>query len=116
MKRLILILLCFPLFILSQEEKTYTSTMSVSQFAKELKLRNKQCDAIANFYDSINKFHDLLEKLDCKELFRVILEEFNIEPEIFIELNESVQSEVLQHLSIESLTKIIRMPNKGFRD
>ena len=49
------------------------------KFAKELKLRNKQCDAIANFYDSINKFHDLLEKLDCKELFRVILEEFNIE-------------------------------------
>ena len=32
-----------------------------------------------NFYHSINKFHDLLEKLDCKELFRVILEEFNIE-------------------------------------
>ena len=49
------------------------------QFAKELKLRNKQCDAILNFYHSINKFHDLLEKLDCKELFRVILEEFNIE-------------------------------------
>ena len=49
------------------------------QFAKELKLRNKQCDSISNFYDSINKFHDLLEKLDCKELFRVILEEFNIE-------------------------------------
>ncbi|GIT10299.1 MAG: hypothetical protein CM1200mP31_4680 [Candidatus Neomarinimicrobiota bacterium] len=49
------------------------------QFAKELKLRNKQCDSISNFYNSINKFHDLLEKLDCKELFRVILEEFNIE-------------------------------------
>ena len=37
MKRLILILLCFPLFLFSQQEKAYTSTMSISQFAEELK-------------------------------------------------------------------------------
>jgi magnesium transporter len=36
------------------------------------------------------------------------IESFNIDPEIFIELNESIQSEVLQLLSIESLIKIIR--------
>ena len=37
MKRLILILLCFPLFLFSQQEKAYISTMSISQFAEELK-------------------------------------------------------------------------------
>ena len=37
MKRLILILLCLPLFIFSQEERKYERTMSFSQFAKELK-------------------------------------------------------------------------------
>ena len=37
MKKLILILLCLPLFLFSQEENTYTRTMSITQFAKELK-------------------------------------------------------------------------------
>ena len=37
MKKLILILLCLPLFIFSQEEIKYERTMSVSQFAEELK-------------------------------------------------------------------------------
>ena len=36
------------------------------------------------------------------------IESFNIDPEIFIELNESIQSEVLQLLSIESLIKLIK--------
>ena len=37
MKKLILILFCLPLFLFSQEERKYERTMSVSQFAKELK-------------------------------------------------------------------------------
>ena len=37
MKKLLLILLCLPLLIFSQEEKTYKRTMSISQFAEELK-------------------------------------------------------------------------------
>ena len=36
------------------------------------------------------------------------LEEFNIDPDIFIELNESIQSEVLQLLSTESIINIIK--------
>ena len=36
MKRLILILLCLPLFVFSQEERTYGKTMSISQFVREL--------------------------------------------------------------------------------
>ena len=46
---------------------------------RDIKLRGKQQDSIENFYLSINKFHDLLETLDCKELLRALLEEFNIE-------------------------------------
>jgi len=46
---------------------------------RDIKLRGKQQDSIEQFYLSINKFHDLLETLDCKELIRVLLEEFNIE-------------------------------------
>jgi len=42
MKKLILILLVLPLFVFSQEEKTYTRTMSVSQFTEELKEAAKQ--------------------------------------------------------------------------
>ena len=52
---------------------------------------------------------NLIENLDPDTRTKLIeIESFNIEPEIFIELNESVQSEVLQLLSIESLIKIIK--------
>ena len=52
---------------------------------------------------------NLIENLNFETRTKLIeIESFNIDPEIFIELNESVQSEVLQQLSIESLTKIIR--------
>ena len=37
MKRLILILLCFPLFLFSQEEEKYEKTISISQFVDGLK-------------------------------------------------------------------------------
>ena len=44
MKRIILILLCLPLFIFSQEEREYERTMSVSQFAEELKQAGEKGD------------------------------------------------------------------------
>ncbi len=62
---------------LAKEKKI--SLFKSLEFANELKLRNKQYETINNFYNSINGFHELLEKLDSKELFRVVLEEFNIE-------------------------------------
>jgi len=49
------------------------------KFCRDIKLRGKQQDSIESFYQSINKFHDLLDTLDCKELLRALLEEFNIE-------------------------------------
>ena len=52
---------------------------------------------------------NLIENLNPNTRIKLIeLESFNINPEIFIELNESIQSEVLQLLSIDSITKIIK--------
>ena len=52
---------------------------------------------------------NLIENLSSDTRTKLFeIESFNIDPEIFIELNESIQSEVLQLLSIDSLIKIIR--------
>jgi magnesium transporter len=52
---------------------------------------------------------NLIENLTSGTRIKLIeLESFNINPEIFIELNESIQSEVLQLLSIDSIIKIIK--------
>ena len=52
---------------------------------------------------------NLIENLTPDTRVKLIeIESFNIDPEIFIELNESIQSEVLQLLSIDSLIKIIK--------
>ena len=52
---------------------------------------------------------NIIENLNPDTRTKLIeIESFNVEPEIFIELNESVQSEVLQLLSIDSLIKIIK--------
>jgi magnesium transporter len=52
---------------------------------------------------------NLIENLNPSTRIKLIeLESFNINPEIFIELNESIQSEVLQLLSIDSIIKVIK--------
>ena len=52
---------------------------------------------------------NLIENLNPNSRIKLIeLEEFNINPEIFVELNESIQSEVLQLLSTDSIIKIIK--------
>ena len=52
---------------------------------------------------------NLIENLNPSTRIKLIeLESFNINPEIFIELNESIQSDVLQLLSIDSIIKIIK--------
>ena len=52
---------------------------------------------------------NLIENLNPNTRIKLIeLESFNINPEIFIELNESIQSEVLQLLSIDTIIKIIK--------
>ena len=52
---------------------------------------------------------NLIENLSIETRAKLIeIEEFNIDPEIFIEINESIQSEVLQLLSSESIAKILK--------
>ena len=52
---------------------------------------------------------NLIENLNPDTRIKLIeLESFNIDPEIFIELNESLQSEVLKLLSVESVIRIIK--------
>ena len=52
---------------------------------------------------------NLIENLSPDTRTKLIeIESYNVDPEIFIELNESIQSEVLQILSIDSLIKIIK--------
>ena len=52
---------------------------------------------------------NLIENLPYETRVKLIeIESFNIAPEIFIELNESIQSEVLHLISIDSISKIIK--------
>jgi len=52
---------------------------------------------------------NLIENLPFETRAKLIeIEEFNIDPEIFIEINESIQTEVLQLLSTDSIAKIIK--------
>ena len=52
---------------------------------------------------------NLIENLPQETRVKLIeIESFNIAPEIFIELNESIQSEVLQLLSLDSISNIIK--------
>ena len=52
---------------------------------------------------------NLIENLSNETRVKLIeLEEFNFDPDFFIELNESIQSEVLQLLSTESIINIIK--------
>ena len=52
---------------------------------------------------------DLIENLDTENRNKLIeIEAFTIDPEIFVELNESLQSEVLVLLTPESIAKILR--------
>ncbi len=52
---------------------------------------------------------NLIENLNPDTRVKLIeLESFKIDPEIFVELNESIQEEVLKILSIDSIIKIIK--------
>ena len=52
---------------------------------------------------------NLIENLSPETRSKLIeIEDFKIDPEIFIEINESIQSEVLQLLSVESISNILK--------
>ena len=52
---------------------------------------------------------NLIENLSSETRAKLLeIEEFDIDPEIFVEINESIQTEILQLLSNESIAKIIK--------
>ena len=52
---------------------------------------------------------NLIENLSYETRAKLIeIEEFDIDPEIFVEINESIQTEILQLLSSDSISKIIK--------
>ena len=73
-----------------------------------------QSSNIAFINQTLKDLHEadvanLIENLSNETRVKLIeLEEFNIDPDIFIELNESIQGEVLQLLSTESIINIIK--------
>ena len=76
-----------------------------------LNIENRNVELINQTLKSLREADvaNLIENLDPDTRNKLIeIESFNIDPEIFIELNESIQSEVLQLLSIDSLIKIIK--------
>ena len=52
---------------------------------------------------------DIIENLVSENRSKLIeLEGFNLDPEIFIELNESIQTEIFMQLSTESIANILK--------
>ena len=81
----------------------------INTFSEKIQSRN-----IEFINQTLKDLHEadvanLIENLSSDSRTKLIeLEEFNINPDIFIELNESIQSEVLQLLSIDSIINIIK--------
>ena len=82
------------------------------EFIKIIEEKIKLSDS--QFIDnSLKELHpsdsaDIIENLSIENRSKLIeLEGFNIEPEIFVELNESIQSEILLLLSINSIANLL---------
>ena len=83
------------------------------EFIKIIEEKIKLSDS--QFIDnSLKELHpsdsaDIIENLSIENRSKLIeLEGFNIEPEIFVELNESIQSEILLLLSINSIANLLK--------
>jgi len=84
--------------------KEFINTFSEKIQSSDIKFINQ---TLKDLYES--DVANLIENLSNETRTKLIeLEEFNIDPDIFIELNESIQSEVLQLLSTESIINIIK--------
>ena len=81
----------------------------ISLFSKKIKEND------TNFLNrTLKELHpsdsaDIIENLIQENRSKLIeLEGFNLDPEIFIELNESIQAEIFIILSIESIANILK--------
>ena len=74
------------------------------------KIANNDAQFITNSFKEMHPADaaDIIEHLSQNDRESLIkLNNFNIDPEVFIELNESIQSEIIAYLSSESIVKLL---------
>ena len=75
------------------------------------KIKNKDTDFLAESLRELLPADsaDIIENLSSENRSKLIeLEGFNIDPEIFVELNESIQTEIFLLLSVESIASLLK--------
>ena len=75
------------------------------------KIANNDAQFITNSFNGMHPADaaDIIELLGQNDRESLIkLNNFNIDPEVFIELNESVQSEIISYLSSDSIVKLLK--------
>ena len=84
--------------------KEFLSIFSDKIKASDIKFINQ---TLADLHPS--DVANLIENLSSETRAKLLeIEEFGIDPEIFVEINESIQTEILQLLSSEAIAKIIK--------
>ncbi len=84
--------------------KEFINTFSEKILSRDIQFINQ---TLKDLHES--DVANLIENLTNETRIKLIeLEDFNLDSDIFIELNESIQSEVLQLLSVDSIIKIIK--------
>jgi len=83
------------------------------EFIKVLtqKISNNDVEFITNSFKEMHPADaaDIIEHLNQNDRESLIkLNNFNIDPEVFVELNESIQSEIINYLSSESIVTILK--------
>ena len=75
------------------------------------KIKSKDTDFLAKSLKELLPADsaDIIENLSSENRSKLIeLEGFNIDPEIFVELNESIQTEIFLLLSVESIASLLK--------
>ena len=75
------------------------------------KITNNDAEFITNSFQEMHPADaaDIIEHLNLNDRESLIkLNNFKIDPEVFIELNESIQSEIITYLSSESIVNILK--------
>ena len=75
------------------------------------KIQNNDAEFITNSFKEMHPADtaDIIEHLNENDREKLIkLNNFKIEPEVFIELNESIQSEIIKYLSTDTIVSILK--------
>ena len=73
------------------------------------KISSNDADFISNSFREMHPADaaDIIEHLNENDRENLIkLNDFKIDPEVFVELNEAIQSEIIKYLSIDSIVYI----------